>query len=160
MPENNARLTVRLSPVTSNIEPSRYLSLVVEDAASGQRIVQIALLGDALLDLFSGRQVGDVEGLPAYLIEESERVTLGKTRTNTSRRFSAASHTEGAVTQWAERNAVVLGAHSFSVKRNNSAQYVALFTYYADVPEGRELETWTGIKQAAMDVLSTPHEKL
>lgn len=153
MPNPNARLTLRLTPVTSNIEPERYLSLKIDDADSGQTIVQFELLAEHLLDMFSGREVGGVDGVPAFLIEEGNRHTLGKTMGVVQRRFSTSDHNEDTVQRWAALHAGALGFHEFSVKKNNASQYVVTFRFYEE-PE--RAEVMRSVKQATVDHVPPP----
>jgi hypothetical protein len=153
MPKPNARLTLRLTPVTSNIEPERYLSLKIDDADSGQTVVQFDLLAEHLLDMFSGREVGALDGVPAFLIEERNRPTLGKTMGVVERRFSTGDHNEDTVQRWAQLHVGALGFHEFSVTKNNAAQYVVTFRFYEE-PERAEVAR--SIKQATVDHVPPP----
>lgn len=153
MPKPNARLTLRLTSVTSNVEPERYMALKIEDAASGQTVAQFELLAEHLLDLFSGREVGGVDGVPAFLIEEGNRRTLGKAMGVVQRRFSTRDHNDDTVQRWANLHAGALGFHEASVTKNNAAQYVVIFRFYEE-PE--RIEVARSIKQATIDHVPPP----
>jgi len=154
MPKPNARLTLRLSPVTSNMHPERYMSLVIEDAESHQRVVSFELLGDDLLELLAGRTVGSVDGVDAWLIESRDRPTLGRRRFTTARHFSDDS--EDAVRTWARRNGPPLGAHEYQVNRTNGGTWRVVFVYYALANTDAHVAEVAKIKQDTMDVLPSP----
>lgn len=153
MPNPNARLTLRLTSVISNIEPERYMALKIEDAASGQTVAQFELLGEHLLDLLSGREVGAMGGLPAFLIEEKNRPTLGKKMGIVERRFSMGDYNEDTIQRWATLHSGALDFHQFSVTKNNAAQYVVVFRFY-EQPE--LVESVRAVKQATVYHLPGP----
>jgi hypothetical protein len=159
MPEKNARLTLRMSPVTSNRQPEQYISLVVHDAVSGQRIVQFELLGQDVLDLFSNRQVGGVDGLEAWVIEPELRHTINRMHGTTTRRFPTSKFEESAVALWCSQNCSALGGTSWRVTQNNASMHVVHWDYYVDVRTQPELDAVMQVRQDTMDVLPEPRHK-
>lgn len=152
MPESNARLTMRLSPVTSNRDPERYMSLVIEDIISGRQVAAFELLGEHLLDLLGGRQIGGADGVPAWLIPPRDRPALGRLTFVTEHRFEMGKYNDDTVQRWARRNSPALGAHEFSVKKNNASMHVVRFVFYVDAADQEWLPEIAAAKQATMDV--------
>lgn len=155
MPKPNARLTMRLTPVTSNQEPDRYMSLVIEDITSGMRIASFELLGEHLLDLLGGRQVGGVDGMPAYLVEPADRPVLGCHVFHTEHRFPMGRYNDDTVERWAKRTSGALDAASYRVTKNNAQMLVVLFTYYTNAALPADREHLQEERQATMDVAAT-----
>lgn len=156
MPKPNARLTLQLSPVTSNRDQGNYMSLVIADAVSGRRVADFELLAEHLLDLLGNRQVGGVEGVPAWLIEPRDRHVLGQHHFITSRRFSTHTHNDDTVERWAKLNAGAMGANKFRISKNNSSQHVVTFDYYATVDSPAALDELIELNAGAMDHLTPP----
>jgi hypothetical protein len=156
MSEHNARLTLRLSPVTSNREPQHYMSLVVQDVISGHHVAEFELLGDDLMELLGNRQVGSVDGVAAWLIEAKDRQVLGKRKITTTRRFSMFTHNDDTLARWAKRNAGAAGAHTFGTHKNNASQIVVTFVHYTECDTEQQAEELRALKQATMDVLAPP----
>lgn len=152
MPTPNARLTMRLSPVTSNRDPERYMSLVIEDVTSGRTVASFELVGEHLLDLLGSRQVGGVEGMPAWLVEPRDRPALGKLMFITEHQFNMRDYNDDTVQRWARRNGPALGAHEFSVTENNAGMHVARFVFYVYLDNQDRLGEIAASKQATMDV--------
>lgn len=155
MPENNARLTLRLSPVTSNRDPGHYMALVIEDAISGLRVASFELMGEHLLDLLSGRQVGSVEGVPAYLIERENRGALGCHSFLTQHHFPMGRYNDDTVERWAASTSRALDAAEHRVKKNNAGQIVVTFVYYTTATLPAQVEALREERQATMDVAAT-----
>lgn len=155
MPKPNARLTMRLSPVTSNRDPERYMSLVIEDVTSGLRVASFELLGEDLLDLLGGRQVGGVDGVAAYLVEPHERPALGCHSFTTEHRFTMARYNDDTVERWAKRTSGALDAASYRVTKNNAGMLLVLFTYYTNAVLPADRHRLQEERQAAMDVAAT-----
>lgn len=155
MPEANARLTMRLTPVTSNQDPDRYMSLVIEDVTSGLRIASFELLEEHLLDLLGNRQVGGHDGIPAWLIEPERRNALGMNTFRTEHAFPAAQYNDDTVDRWASRVSGALGAASYSVSPSNTGQLRVAFTYYTSAGLPADVERLREERQAAMDVAAT-----
>jgi len=154
MPNHNARLTMRLTPVTSNQEPELYLSLVIEDAISGLRVAAFDLLPQDVMDLMSQRQVGGVDGVKAWLLEPEMRDALGMKQFTTNYNFPASQYNDDTVERWARRISGALGAASYSVSMSNDRQLRVRFTYYTNaLPASVEREREQ--RQAAMDVAAT-----
>jgi hypothetical protein len=152
MHKPNARLTMRLTRVTSNVEPERYMSLVIEDVISGRQVAAFELLGEHLLDLLGGRQVGGVDGMDAWLVEPRDRPALGKLTFTTEHRFELGKYCDDTVARWARRTAPALGAHEYSVKKNNAAMNVVRFVFYVYPDEQERLAEIAAARQATMDV--------
>ena len=159
MPDNNARLALRLSAVTSNRDPGRYMTLVVTDIASDQRIVQMDLLGEHLLELLSSMQVGGADGLEAWIIEPADRATIGKIRGVTSRRFSIYEHDEDAIAKWAGECLDAMGAHGFRLSQNNEGKFVVAFEHYIDTRWQEEANDLIYDRQADLDRMAGPPRK-
>ena len=155
MPENNARLTMRMTQVTSNQEPYHYTILRVEDATSGLLVAEFELSPKDVVDLIASRQVGDVEGLPAYLVEPEMRAALGCRSFNTSHHFPTSKYNDDTVDRWAKRTAGALGAAKWRTSKNNAGQIVVLFTYYTQVTTDARMEELRETRQATMDVAAT-----
>lgn len=155
MPDPNARLTMRLTPVTANRAPERYMSLVIEDVTSGLRIAQFDLLGDDLLDLLGNRQVGGTDGIPAYLIERENRGALGCHTFNTEHRFRMSQYNDDTVDRWAARTSRALDAASYRVTKNNARMLVVTFVYYTTAALSDQVEALREERQATMDVAAT-----
>lgn len=156
MPKPNARLALRLSPVTSNQEPGRYMRLAIEDIVSGHRVAEFELIGEHLLDLLGNRQVGGADGMPAWLIEAKERETLGMRTFTTERGFDAASYTDGTVEEWASRFCGKIGADKFSVRRDNNNTLRARFVYFTHADNDADVIAINARRQATMDALVAP----
>lgn len=152
MPTSNARLTIRMTQVTSNKEPYHYTRLEVDDATSGLTIASIELSPKDVVDLISSRLVGDVDGLPAYLIEPEMRGALGCHTFNTKYHFPSSRHTEEAVEAWAKRTSGALDAAKYRTSKNNSGQIVVLFTYYTKATLPAVIDDIMQERQATMDV--------
>lgn len=152
MPTPNARLTMRLSPVTSNRDPERYMSLVIEDVTSGRQVAAFELVGEHLLDLLGGRQVGGVDGMSAWLVEPRDRAALGKLTFVTEHHFDMGKYCDDTVQRWARRTGPALGAHEYSVKKNNAGMLVVRFVFYTYADNQERLAELTAEKQATMDV--------
>jgi len=155
MPDPNAHLTMRLSPVVSNMEPYRYMSLVIVDITSGRRIAEFELLPEHLMELLSSSQIGGVSGIPAWLIEPEDRHALGKNSFTTQRRFNVHKHNDDTVRRWAQKNSAAAGAHTFRVSKNNASQIVVTFVFYTE-HAGQELDVTQSTKQATMDHVAPP----
>lgn len=155
MPQPNAHLTMRLTPVTSNRDPERYMSLVIEDITSGLRIASFELLGEHLLDLLSNRQVGSVDGLPAYLIEPEMRGALGCHTFLTDHRFPTGKYNDDTVERWAQRTSRALDAAKYGISKNNAGMIVVTFTYYTNAALPADRERLQEERQATMDVAAT-----
>jgi len=159
MPDPNARLTIRMSPVTSNRQPEQYMSLVVADATSGQTVAQFELLGQHLLDLLGNRQVGGVDGMDAWLIEPDARRYLGHMHGTTVRRFPTARFEEQAVANWCAGNCRAIGGATWRVSQNNASMHVATWDHYVDTRDPQELDAVLMRRQDTMDVLPEPRAK-
>lgn len=155
MPPANARLTMRMTQVTSNREPYQYTRLEIEDATSGLTIAQFELSPKDVVDLIASRQVGEVEGLPAWLIEPEMRTALGCRSFNTSHRFRASQYNDDTVDRWAKRISGALGAAKWRTSKNNEGQIVVLFTYYTQATLPAQVEALREDCQAQMDVAAT-----
>lgn len=155
MPPANARLTMRMTQVTSNTEPYQYTSLEIDDATSGLTIAAFELSPQDVVDLIAARLVGGVDGVAAWLIEPELRGALGCRMFNTSHRFAASQYTEDTVQRWAGRTSKALGAAKFRVSKNNSSQIVVLFTYYTRATTDAKVEELREMRQATMDVAAT-----
>lgn len=159
MPKPNARLTVRLTPRFSNVGPERRMALIVEDAASDRKVIEVELLGEHLMDLLGNRQVGGVDGVPAWLIEPDDRHALGKLNGVTSRRFPISRHDEVDIHKWCATHAPVAGAHTWRFSKNNMNMFVVNWTHYLDVRTEDELDAVMRQRQDAMDLLPEPESK-
>jgi hypothetical protein len=159
MPDPNARLTMRLSPVTSNREPGHYMSLVISDITSGQRVAQFDLLGDHLLDLLATRQVGGVDGMDAWLIEPDNRQNLGRMHGTTTRRFPTATFEEVEVMRWCATNCRAIGGTNWRISQNNAGMHVVTWDHYVETLDQVELDAVIRRRQDTMDVLPDPRPK-
>lgn len=155
MPQPNAHLTMRLTPVTSNQEPERYMSLVIEDVRSGLRIASFELVGDDLLDLLGGRQVGGVDGVPAYLIEPEHRPALGCHTFTTEHHFPMSQYNDDTVERWAKRTSGALGAANYRLSKSNQGTLRVYFTYYTKAALPAVINDLREERQATMDVAAT-----
>lgn len=155
MPPANARLTMRMTHVTSNQEPYRYTKLEVEDATSGLTVASFELSPDQVVDLIASRLVGDVDGIPAWLIEPELRGALGCHSFNTTCRFRAYQYNDDTVDRWAKRTSSALGAAKYRTSKNNSGQIVVVFTYYTQATLPAQVEALREDCQAQMDVAAT-----
>lgn len=155
MPKPNARLTMRLTSVTSNRDPEHYMVLKIEDATSGLTVAQLELLGEDLMDLLGNRQVGGVDGMPAYLTEPENRAALGCHTFTTSHRFPLSHYNDDTVDRWAARNSRALDAASYRVIKNNTRMAVVTFTYYTNAALPTDRHRLQEERQATMDVAAT-----
>lgn len=155
MPDPNARLTMRLTSVTSNQDPEHYMVLKIEDATSGLTVAQFELLGDDLMDLLSNRQVGGVDGVPAYLVEPTSRPALGCHRFTTDVRFRGSQYNDDTVERWAGRTSGALDAASYRISKNNDGMIVVTFVYYTSAALPAQVEALREERQATMDVAAT-----
>lgn len=155
MPPANAHLTMRMTQVTSNQEPYQYTKVEVEDATSGLTIASFELSPDQVVDLIAGRLVGDVDGVPAWLIEPELRGALGCRSFTTSCRFRTYQCNDDTVDRWAKRTSGALGAATYATSRNNSHQTVVLFRYCTQSTTDAKVEELREMRQAAMDVAAT-----
>lgn len=155
MPKPNARLTMLLTSATSNQDPEHYMVLKIEDATSGLTVAQFELLGDDLMDLLSHRQVGGMDGVPAYLVEPKSRPALGCRRFTTDVRFRDSQYNDDTVERWAERTSGALDAASYRISRNNASMIVVNFEYYTNAALPAQVEALREERQAAMDVAAT-----
>lgn len=158
MDDKNARLTMRLVPVTANSEPSQYMKLVVEDAVSGLTIIEMELLGEHLLDMLGNRQVGGVDGLEAWLLPEPLRSNLGRKRGITRRLFPMRDHEEEDVRDWCAYHGPALGAVSWTVSRQNTGSYNVAWYHYFDMPDD-QLKAVLTVRQDTMDMIPEPARK-
>lgn len=159
MPDNNARLTLHLVPVTSNREPYNYMRLTITDIASSRLVAEFDLGAEQLLELLGHRQVGSVDGVPAWLIEPDDRHALGKLNGVTTRRFRALLYDDAAIDAWCWHHASALGAHSWRFNKDNAGMYVVHWIHYLAVRDEDELADIIRRRQDTMDVIPGPDEK-
>jgi len=156
MPSPNARLTLRMTQVSSNQKPYRYTSLEIQDVDSTLTLASFVLAPEHVVDLIAGRLVGDVDGVAAWLVEPAERPLLGRLMGTTVRHFPTGSYDESAVIDWCAKNGPAIGAHSWSVRQNNGGMHVAVWRHYVDVQTADELDAVIERRQDTMDVLPEP----
>jgi hypothetical protein len=91
--------------------------------------------------------------MPAYVVEERNRSSLGKAMGVVERRFSIGDYNDDTVRRWAQLHCGALGFHEFNMTKNNASQYVVTFRFYEE-PE--RAEVMRSIKQATVDHVPPP----
>lgn len=155
MPDPNTKLTMRLSPVTSNKAPYRYLALTIEDVASGTRFVQMNLEPEHVMQMISNQQVGEVQGMDAWLLPAEHRHQLGKLSRNVSVDVERWGRERADINQWAEHARVAIRADSVSARAQNTGNWHIVFTFYLD-PAREDLSAYMADRQTLLDELPRP----
>lgn len=150
----NANLTIQMFPVTSNVEPGRYIKIVVSDIDSGRDVAHFELLPEHLMDLLGNRQVGGVKGVPAWLIEPERRAVLGMRSFFTQCVFPGSKYKEDSLGRWARSVCSALGATDYQIRPNNSGEYRVGFTHYVRLEDASELQGYAERAQAVLDVVA------
>jgi hypothetical protein len=166
VPANNTRVTIRLSPVISNQEPYRYLELRIIDAVSGLEIVHVQLHAQDALDLLSNSQVGDLDGIEAWVIDRPLRDKLGFVHVHVSRDFPSFppegweadgdryATWKAALKNWADETAVAIGCDSATCSPRNTGRTTVTVRSY--LPPDTDTESWRRTKGEILAALPGP----
>lgn len=150
MPTPNGRLQLML---TGDVTSMRK-RLTITDVTSGITFAEITLNPNEFLELMSNSTPGSVQGVPAWIASDLDRV--GKHHAHVTARLRTVTSPVGdCATQvletWATMTARRLGAYSHSISKHGGLRTSVIFRSYHDTPE--KAAAWESEAQYLVDEL-------